>query len=126
MIDPTLEEHIISKCIQECTDRVNCLRKSNSKSKKINLKIDIQNNKIVYLKKKHKLLLKYHYLKQLINQWGNIQEEQLSDVNRILRTFDCLELEDLCVSFDAFPIYSTFKYTSQEKIGPTRYSKSSF
>jgi len=117
MIDPTLEEHIISKCIQECTDRVNCLRKSNSKSKKNNLKIGIQNNKMNYLKKKHKLLLKYHYLKQHINSmWGNIQEEQLSDVNRILRTFDCLELEDLCVSFDAFIQYTRLlKYTSQEK-----------
>ena len=60
MIDPTQEEHIISKCIQECTDMVNCLRKSNSKSKKINLKIDIQNNKMIV--EKHKLLLKYHYL----------------------------------------------------------------
>lgn len=117
MIDPTLREHIISKCIQESTERVICLRKSNSKNKKINLEIDIQNNKIVYLKKKHKLLLKYHYLKQVINtKWGNIQEEQLSDVNRILRTLDCLELEDLCVSFDAFLQYTRLlKYTAQEK-----------
>ena len=117
MIDPTLKEQVISKCIQESTKRVICLRKSNSKNKKINLEIDIQNNKIVYLKKKHKLLLKYHYLKQVINtKWGNIHEEQLSDVNRILRTIDCLELEDLCVSFDAFLQYSRLlKYTAQEK-----------
>lgn len=118
MIDPTLKELIISKSIQECTTRVNYLRKSNSKcKKKINLEIDIQNNKLVYLKKKYKLFLKYHHLKKIINKrWGNTQEEQLSDVNKILRTLDCLELEDLGVSFDSYLQYvSLLKYTSQEK-----------
>lgn len=117
IIEPTLAEDKILKSIQECTDRLTYLRGVKSKSKKNKQKIYIQSNKLGYLEKKHDLLFKYHQLKESISmKWGNTQEEQQSDVNRILRTLDCLELEDLCVSFDAFLQYEhLLKYTAQEK-----------
>ena len=95
----------LSLKIQETKDKLVSLNRDDSNNPRILLEIAIMEKKLFYYQEKKKLNIKKQILSQQnVQKWANVNEDNLSYQQTVVRAFDCLEIEDLRISNEAFQI----------------------
>ena len=108
LVDPLLSINSLYQKISECKNKIQKLSKSKNKTSLSIARLTLETIRDENLKNTHILLLRYHSLQKEINlKWSDIQEDQISYLKKMIRTLDCLELEDLSLSVESYKRYLT-------------------
>ncbi len=106
----------LKKKIQETKDKLVSLNRDDSNNPRILLEIAIMEKKLFYYQEKKKLNIKKQILSQQnVQKWANVNEDNLSYQQTVVRAFDCLEIEDLQISNEAFQINLAQTYIQKKE-----------